>query len=85
MSESAIKLLGNSTYLIYKKTIYYEAFTILENKKEFIRFDSVPNGDKKKRVSEICDFLYLEKDRENFKKMDNILKILQIKEKISPD
>lgn len=81
MSE-VTKLLGNSVYRIYKKTIYYEMQIILEHKKDFIQFDSVSPSEKKRRVSEICDFLYLEKDMENFKKMDNILKILQIKEKI---
>lgn len=81
MSE-VTKLLGNSVYRIYKKTIYYEMQIILEHKKDFIQFDSVSPPEKKRRISEICDFLYLEKDMENFKKMDNILKILQIKEKI---
>jgi hypothetical protein len=81
MSE-VTKLLGDSVYRIYKKTIYHEMQIILENKKDFIQFDSVSSHEKKRRISEICDFLYLEKDMENFKRIDNILKILQIKEKI---
>jgi uncharacterized Fe-S cluster-containing protein len=80
MSE-VTKLLGNSVYRIYKKTIYYEIQIILEHKKDFIQFDT-PDVDKKIRISEICDFLYLEKDMENYNKMNNILKILQIRENI---
>jgi uncharacterized Fe-S cluster-containing protein len=61
--------------------MYYEMWIILENKRNFIQFDT-SDVDKKIRISEICDFLYLEKDMENYNKMNNILKILQIRENI---
>lgn len=76
------KILGKSHYIEYRRIVYYEMWIILENKRDFIQFDSISNTDKKIRISEICDFLYLEKDIENFNKMNNILKILEIKEKI---
>ena len=82
MSEIS-KFLGNDTYSKYKKIIYFETKVILENKKDFIQFDLVSNTEKERRVREICDFLYLEKDMENFKIMNRILKILQVKEKIN--
>jgi hypothetical protein len=77
------KILGRSRYVEYKRIVYYEMWIILENKKEFIQFKSISNLDKKIRISEICDFLYLEKDMENFNKMNSILKILEIKQNIN--
>lgn len=77
------KLLGKSNYVEYRKIVYYEMWIILENKREFIQFEKVDGEDKKIRVSEILDFLYLEKDMENFNKLNSILKILEIKENIS--
>lgn len=79
---TAEKLLGKSRYSEYKKIIYYEMDIILQNKKNFIQSESVTNLEKKKRISEICDFLYMEKDMENFRNLNNILNVLQIKEKI---
>jgi hypothetical protein len=76
------KLLGFNQYSEYRKIVYYEMWIILDGKKEFIQSSSISEAHKKRRISEICDFLYLEKDMENFNKMDNILKILQIKENI---
>ena len=76
------KLLGFNQYSEYRKIVYYEMWIILEGKKEFIQSSYISEVHKKRRISEICDFLYLEKDMENFNKMDNILKILQIKENI---
>jgi hypothetical protein len=75
------KILGRYQYSEYKRIVYYEMWIILENKRNFIQFDT-PDADKKIRISEICDFLYLEKDMENYNKMNNILKILQIRENI---
>jgi hypothetical protein len=79
------KILGHSQYVEYKRIVYYEMWIILENKRDFIQFNLIPDIDKKRRISEICDFLYLEKDMENFNKMNNILKIIQIKENINPN
>lgn len=80
---SAAKLiLGEKEYFEYKKIVYYEAYVILENSREFILAKDISNWNKTRRLSEICDFLYLEKDMENFKKTNSLLKILQIKEKI---
>jgi hypothetical protein len=76
------KILGRSNYVEYKRIVYYEMWIILENKRDFIQFNDIPDVDKKIRISEICDFLYLEKDMENFNRMNDILKILQIKENI---
>jgi len=79
---SSVKdLLGESQYIEYKKVIYYEMGIILENKKEFIQC-SIDDSKKRTRVIDICDFLYLEKDMENFDKMELVLKILEIKENI---
>ena len=75
------KILGRYQYTEYKRIVYYEMWIILENKRNFIQFDT-PDVDKKIRISEICDFLYLEKDMENYNNMNNILKILQIRENI---
>ena len=53
------KILGRYQYAEYKRIVYYEMWIILENKRNFIQFDT-PDVDKKIRISEICDFLYLE-------------------------
>lgn len=81
--SAARLILGDKEYFEYRKIVYYEVHIILENKKEFLLTKDVSNWNKIKRISEICDFLYLEKDMENFKKSNSLLKILQIKEKIS--
>ena len=83
--SSVEKILGHSQYVEYKRIVYYEMWIILENKRDFIQFSLISDKDKKRRISEICDFLYLEKDMENFNKMNNILKIIQIKENINPN
>jgi hypothetical protein len=64
------KILGRYQYAEYKRIVYYEMWIILENKRNFIQFDT-PDADKKIRISEICDFLYLEKDMENYKYLIN--------------
>jgi hypothetical protein len=76
------ELLGESQYIEYKKVIYHEIGIILENKKEFIQYNLIDDSKKRTRIIDICDFLYLEKDMENFNKMESILKILEIKENI---
>ena len=81
--STARLILGDKEYFEYKKIVYYEVHVILENKKEFLLSRDVSNWNKMRRLSESCDFLYLEKDMENFKKVNSLLKILQIKEKIS--
>jgi hypothetical protein len=80
--SAARRILGESQYFEYRKIVYYETHVILENRKEFISSKDVSNFNKMTRLSDICDFLYLEKDMENFNKVNSLLKILQIKEKV---
>jgi hypothetical protein len=82
MYSTAELILGHVKYKSYKKIVYYEMWIIFDNKENFIQLESISNEDKINRVSEICDFLYLDKDMENFNKLDNILKILEIKKNI---
>jgi hypothetical protein len=68
------------TYIEYKRIIYSEMEFILQNKKEYICFDKIQNSEKKRKISEIYDFLYLEKDEENYKKIEDLLIVLKVKE-----
>jgi hypothetical protein len=70
------------TYLEYKEMIYSEMKIILQNKKEYLNFNGIHISEKRRKVSEICDFLYLENDEENSELMEKLLIILRVKENI---
>ena len=70
-------------YLGYKQMVYSEMEFILKNKKEYISFDSIEISEKIRKISELYDFLYLEDDKINCKKIEDLLDILRVRENIS--
>jgi hypothetical protein len=70
-------------YLGYKQMVYSEMEFILRNKKEYISFDSIEISEKIRKISELYDFLYLEDDKINCKKIEDLLDILRVRENIS--
>ena len=63
--------------------VYSEMEFILKNKKEYISFDSIEISEKIRKISELYDFLYLEDDKINCKKIEDLLDILRVRENIS--
>ena len=63
--------------------VYSEMEFILRNKKEYISFDSIEISEKIRKISELYDFLYLEDDKINCKKIEDLLDILRVRENIS--
>lgn len=63
--------------------VYSEMEFILKNKKEYISFDSIEISEKIRKISELYDFIYLEDDKINCKKIEDLLDILRVRENIS--